>query len=184
MDKKEIETEDNNNIENKELVQNDLINDVIGNVLKEKKGGKREKFFLYWILGLPTNTCGKLAGYTESYSYKLVSQYNKQPKLRHTIDKFLNVMPERYQSICKLRLAEIAEIEGAAIQEYRKDPKLLIDKPQLAKSIKQSAGVLGEEHPQAQTINVGSINVLMQNMHKMAEKEFGESEVIEGEIEG
>jgi hypothetical protein len=67
--------------------------------------------------------------------------------------------------MCKARLLELSRIEGQAIEEYRKDPKLLIDKPQLAKQVKQAAGVLlGEDIRQViPLINIEEMRVLIKS---------------------
>ena len=67
------------------------------------------------------------------------------------------MFPQRYKSVCKLRLPQVAEIEGKALQEYEDNPKLAIDKPQLLKQVKQGAGVIGDDEsprPDLKTVTV------------------------------
>jgi len=106
-------------------------------------------------------TCVDKAGYAKSYGYKLVEQWKNKPNLRHKVDQILNMFPEQYHAICKLRLPQIAEIEGKALDEYEKKPRLAIDKPQMLKQLKQGAGVdLGEAPPpRPVTINIGDMKL-------------------------
>jgi hypothetical protein len=119
------------------------------------------------MFNLPIRTCAILAGYNKDYGYKLVAEYRKSPKIRHTIEQIINDMPEQYKAICKLRLVEVADIEGKAIAEYHENPKLAIDKPQLLKQVKQGAGVLSEDERPAPTfINIESARNLMLQVHQ------------------
>ena len=122
------------------------IEEVVSNVIEQKKGSRKHKFHLYRMFDLPIRTCAILAGYNKDYGYKLVAEYQNSPKIRYTIEKTINNMPEAYRSVCKMRLAQIAEIEGKAMSEYKDNPKLAIDKPQLLKQVKQGAGVLSKEN--------------------------------------
>ena len=186
-DKTEPESGNDNN-KNKDLVEKTGVSEIkefVGKVIDTKKGNKLNAFFTYYFLGMSPKVCANLTGYSEKYGYKLIHKYRHISKFAHTIDRFLATMPQRYQNLCKARLVELGQIEGLAIQEYRNNPKLLIDKPQLAKQVKQAAGVLDDDVPQPSTIKIESIQILMAELHK---KESGhaqiEDEVIEGEIEG
>ena len=158
---------DNNINDNKKITdvgpQNELDN-IFTELTKDKKDSKQSTFYLYWLFGFPIKTCADKAGYAESYGYKLVEKYKKVPKLRHRVDEILNMFPERYKSFCRLRLPQIAEIEGKALQK----PQLAIDNPQLLKQIKQGGGVdLNETAPtpKAQTINVTFIRSMFDSIN-------------------
>jgi hypothetical protein len=164
---------DKNNCKNLELVPSDVagidpdIEEVVCNVIGQKKGSRKQKFHLYRMFNLPIRTCAILAGYNKDYGYKLVAEYRKSPKIRHTIEQIINEMPEAYRSVCKLRLAEVAEIEGCALREYKGNPKLAIHKPQLLKQVKQGAGVLGDDEQRpVPIINIKSVQNLMVKAHQ------------------
>lgn len=127
-------------------IQPDLDN-IFSSLTKEQKDKKRMMFYLYWLFGFPIKSCAKLAGYSESYSYNLVQKYSNQPKLRQRVDEILNLFPEQYRAVCKLRLPQIAEIEAKALGEYEDKPRLAIDKPQLLKQLKQGSGVDLADNP-------------------------------------
>ena len=138
------------------------LDDIFTELTKQKKNSKQSIFYLYWLFGFPVKTCADKANYAESYGYKLVEKYKKVPKLRRSVDEILNMFPERYRSVCKLRLPQIAEIEGKALDEYENKPKLAINKPALLKQVKQGAGVLTEEdRPVGTTININEVQKLM-----------------------
>jgi hypothetical protein len=119
------------------------------------------------MFNLPIRTCAILAGYNKDYGYKLVAEYRKSPKIRHTIEQIINDMPEQYKAICKLRLVEVADIEGKAMAEYQENPKLAIHKPQLLKQVKQGAGVLSDdERPAPNIVNIESVQNLMIKAHE------------------
>lgn len=138
-DKKADKNNDNEQIT--DIVPQNELDNIFTELTKDKKDSKQSIFYLYWLFGFPVKTCADKAGYAESYGYKLVEKYKKVPKLRHMVDEILSMFPERYKSFCKLRLPQIAEIEGKALQEYEKKPRLAIDKPQLLKQLKQGSGV-------------------------------------------
>jgi hypothetical protein len=143
--------------------QESLPRELAARLIDSREGNSINAFFTYYFFGLPPKECARLAGYTPSYGYKLVYKYRHIPKFRHTVDQFLNTMPDRYQSICKARLIEVSDIEGAALNEYRHNPKLAIDKPQLLKHIKQGAGALecDEGQGKALTVNIKELQNLM-----------------------
>ena len=119
------------------------------------------------MFNLSIRICAILAGYNKDYGYKLVEEYRKSPKIRHTIEQIINDMPEAYRSVCKMRLVQIAEIEGKAVAAYRDNPKLAINKPALLKQVKQGAGILSDDERPAPTfINIESAHNLMLQVHQ------------------
>jgi hypothetical protein len=168
MGKKDSNTSNNNKLLPTDVDEIDPdIEEVVCNVIGQKKGGRKHKFHLYRMFNLPIRTCAILAGYNKDYGYKLVAEYRKSPKIRHTIERIINDMPEAYRSVCKLRLAEVAEIEGCALREYKGNPKLAIHKPQLLKQVKQGAGVLGDDEQRSlPLININAVKNLMIKTHQ------------------
>jgi hypothetical protein len=143
------------------------IEDVVSSVIKHRKGSKKDRFYLLKLMGLPTNIAAKSVGYSESYAYRLMQNYRNNQNVRSHVEQIANLFPEQYKTVCKIRLAELADIEGAAIDEYRKDPKLLISKPQLARQLKQASGVIGDEYgPPHQQINIKEVQNLMLQLHQ------------------
>jgi len=138
--------------------------EVVGNIIGAKALTKEAAFYLYWIFGIEPKKSAQLAGYKDTYAYKLITKYRKDRQLRTLTEQIFDSFPDKYRMMCKTRLLELAKIEGQAIEEYRKDPKLLIDKPQLAKQVKQAAGVLlGEDIRQViPLINIEEMRVLIQ----------------------
>jgi hypothetical protein len=159
---KYITTVDNKNSNKINNIIDPGIEEVVTNVIDQKKGGRKQKFHLYRMFNLPVKTYAILAGYNKDYGYKLVEEYRNTPKIRHTIEQIINDMPEAYRSVCKMRLLQISEIEGAALREYQDIPQKAIDKPQLLKQIKQGAGVLADDDKPAITyINIKKLQALM-----------------------
>ena len=155
-------SENNNEIE---VIDEPIIQEIVSGVIKHRDGNKQDIFYLYMFFGLPIKTCAKLAGYQLNYAYKLVQKYKHNAITRERLSEITNLFPEQYKSICKLRLAEMADIEGAALNEYRRDPKLAIDRPALLKQIKQGAGVLTDDAiPGAQMVNIEKLMVLQNIM--------------------
>jgi hypothetical protein len=68
-----------------------------------------------------------------------------------------------------------------ALAEYRKNPKLLIHKPQLAKQLKAASGVLFDEEAPTPTVSIGQIKVMQQFIRQSIERNIEGSESVEGE---
>ena len=159
IEKSEPDAESDN--DSKNLVD-PAVAEIVENVIKLKGASKKQRFHMYRMFNIPIITCAKLAGYKESYGYQLVREYRNDPIAREKVSRILSDMPEAYRSICKMRLASIAEIEGLALQKYHEDPQRAIDKPQLLKQVKQAGGIdLNEVGLQGQpTINIGVLENL------------------------
>jgi hypothetical protein len=153
------------------------IEEVIDNVITLKKGSKKQRFHIYRMFNLPIITCAKLAGYKPSYGYQLVREYRNNPKVAQGVERILSDMPEAYRSVCRLRLAQVSDIEGKALDEYADDPKLAIEKPQLLKAVKAAAGVEFGEKDDVQpiTINIKSIEKVQVAMADVLTKRLQDS---------
>jgi len=165
--KTEIATKDNDNIE---LSENDVA-EVAEAILQTKnvnpKDQKQTRFFLLWFMGVSPTVAATMAGYCKDYGYRLVQKYRKNTKLRAHVEQIANIFPDRYRSVCKLRLAEMAEIEAKALQAYKDDPLLAISKPALLKQIKQGAGILSDDVPgPSPQISIASVKNLMLQIHE------------------
>jgi hypothetical protein len=153
-------SEDSN--KNKDLIPLDEAESLIVELLRNKAKKSVEKYYTLRMMGFKPQIAAAACNYNKDYGYKLDKSFRDNQNLQARMGKILNQVPEQYQNLCKLRLIQLAEAEGKAIEEYNKNPKLLIDKPQLAKHLKQSAGVLNDdEKPQASTINIKEMRQMM-----------------------
>lgn len=161
----------------------ELNHQTIMSLVKAKNGSQQDQFYLYYFFNLPIKTCAKLAGYTEAYGYKLVQKLKHSPAKQKRVEELLNIFPEQYKLACKARFIDLAEIEGQALDEYRKDPKLYIKHPQVAKQIKQGAGVLAneEERPVPQ-LNIRSLQQLSLTILNTPPEEFNTEQITDAEI--
>jgi hypothetical protein len=176
---------DANTGKNKELIPIDMAEEVVTNVLRSHKDDRQAKFFLYRICGLPPRISARLCNYNEDYGYKLDRKFREDQNLRSRIEQITGSIPEQYKALCKLRLVEVADIEGKAMVEYKNNPKLAIDKPQLLKQVKQGAGVLSDdERPAPTCINIEAVQNLLFQIHRedkpLEVKTRGSSEAIKG----
>jgi hypothetical protein len=147
---------------NKSLIPVDTAEEIVANVLCENKDDRQAKYFLYRICGLSPRISARLCNYNEDYGYRLDRKFRDDLNLRTRIARITNQIPEQYKALCKLRLVDIAEIEGKALAEYKEDPKLAISKPTLIKQLKQGAGVLTEDEIKpAPLVNIKGIRNLM-----------------------
>lgn len=164
MAKKEDTTKDLINIDG-ELVDPD-VQDTIQAIMStnnpKKKDEKWIRFHLLRMFGIDTQTSAKLAGFSPKYGYKLVEKYRNNDKVRHTLETFVSRIPDDYRTACRLMLPDITEAEIGAVRKYKEDPELLIRHPQLAKSIKQAAGVNLDDTPtpKVQTINIKELRLI------------------------
>jgi len=149
--------------DNKDLIPVDTAEEIVANVLQTKgEDDRQSKYFLYRMLGLSPKIAARLCNYNEDYGYKLDRKFREDLNLRARIEQITGVIPEQYRALCKLRLLEVAEIEGKAMTEYKSNPKLAIDKPQLLKQVKQVAGLLPDDDvPKPSTINIKAVQNLM-----------------------
>lgn len=173
--KKMTEKKDEKKVKNKALIPIDVAEEVVTNVLRENTDDKdrQAKYFLYRILGLPPGLSATLCNYNRDYGYKLDRKYREDLNLRARIGRITNQIPEQYKALCKLRLVDIAEIEGKAMAEYKDNPKLAIDKPQLLKQVKQGAGVLSDDDkPAPNIINIKYLQNVMRMAHEGSLKEL------------
>ena len=157
MDKKDANTS-----KNKDLIPIVMAEEVVTNVLRNNKDDRQAKYFLYRICGLSPRISARLCNYNEDYGYKLDRKFREDLNLRTRIEQITGVIPEQYKALCKLRLIEVADIEGKAMAEYKENPTLAINKPQLLKQVKQGAGVLSDDEGPAPTfINIERVRNLM-----------------------
>jgi hypothetical protein len=156
--------------ESNQLIHVDEADEIISNVVKYKGNSNQDRYFLYRMLGMPPQIAAKLCDYHPDYGYKLDRKLRENQNLRARIAQITGQIPEQYGELCKLRLLSMAEIEGAALETYRDNPKLAIDKPQLLKQIKQAAGVLDHDDNQSRplTVNIKEVQNLMVKANKFS----------------
>jgi hypothetical protein len=136
-----------------------------GRKARVKGLSKGLKFYLYRVFGFSTEDAAKLAKITKKFGYKLNHKLKKDGLARQRFMEVFNLeaLPDAYREVCRLNLMQIAEIEAGALQEYRRKPRLAIDKPQLLKHLKQGAGILvGDDIKETQpTINHAAIQAII-----------------------
>jgi len=149
--------------QSKEIIPLDEAEEIVANVVGHKGASNQNKYFLYRMLGMPPQIAAKLCDYHPDCGYKLDRKFREDQNLRTRIARITGQIPSQYNELCKLRLLSMAEIEGAALETYRDNPKLAIDKSQLLKQIKQEAGVLNHDDDQRTpiTVNVKELQNLM-----------------------
>jgi hypothetical protein len=139
----------------------DSAQDFVTNLLG-KTHKKSERYYLLRHFGFTGEAAAKACGYTPSYFSKLDRKYRNDLKLQTHIAKFFNRIPEQYKQLSKLRLIDLAEAEAKAVLRYKEDPDLLISKPQLAKHLRQTAGVMADDCPgSVPVINIEAVQNLM-----------------------
>ena len=147
VDKKKVKkTKQHNQI--KDIVDSDTVDEVVAQIAStsgDKKDQRRDKFLLYWLLGYPVRVAGLTAGYKESYAKFGLYEVLKLPIVKERLLKITSAMPEKYRALCRMRLGDVAEIEGKALKEMKDNPEKALKHPQLLKQVKQSAGVLADD---------------------------------------
>jgi len=174
----EIDDKSNGNKDITDLVPQNELDNIFTELTKQKKNSKQSIFYLYWLFGFPVKSCADKAGYAESYGYKLVEKYKKVPKLRQSVDQIIGLFPERYKAVCKMRLPQVAEIEGKALAKYDKKPELAIEKPQLLKQVKQAGGVdLGDiDTPKGPVFNIKNLEKIQVHIGDVLTKRLAEGQ--------
>jgi hypothetical protein len=121
---------------------------------------REEKFISLLLMGHSVHSAALKAGFSKSYAkagiyQRLRTSENLQRKIMGANTRWA----QNYRKFCMASLPEIQEIESGALEEYRKDPSLAIDKPTLLKQLKQTANVLAPDSPQAPKINIQKLQI-------------------------
>jgi len=142
---------------------NAIIRDVFATT-PEKKDSKWDKWLLLVLLGYPSAQAGQIAGYSKEYARKIWGKKaGKNPKSREKLAEILPLIPDAYRKWTQANIFDLAAIDRAAIQEMKKDASLAIRHPRLLRSLKEQAGLLGEEQPRVPAISIKEMK-LAQNI--------------------
>ncbi len=146
-----------------QIVDSEVVDQVVAEILTTSKDEKRDKFILLWLLGHNMKAAALSAGYSQSYSESGVQKAMRDSSnLRERIEQITSVMPEKYKSLCRLRLGDVAEIEGKALKLMKDSPDKAIRSPQLLRQLKIGAGVIGDDAvPVQPAINIGAIQIYL-----------------------
>jgi len=163
-----------------DIVNPDDIDEVMAGVLTTSNDKRRDKFILYWLLCYNMKTAALSAGYRQSYAESGIQKTMRDsPILRERIEKITSVMPEKYKTLCRMRLPDVAEVEGGVIKLMKDDPEMAMKHPQVLKQMKQAAGVLVDETIPAPTINIKTLQILQQTNLRECESRLAELEAVE-----
>ena len=163
----------------KDIVKPEIVDEVVGQIAStstDKKDKRRDKFLLYWLLGYPVRTAGITAGYKESYAKFGLYEVLKQPIVKERLLEITSAMPEKYRALCRLRLGDVAEVEGSVINLMKDDPKLALKHPQVLKQLKKSAGVLEDEIVTPPTMTIKTLTLIRGNQFVVCEDRLNKME--------
>ena len=163
-----------NNI--KDIVDPNVVDEVIAELVSDSKDKKLDKFLLLWLLGFSGKAAALSAGYSPSYAASGILKQLKTPKLRERIEEITSIMPEKYKSLCRLRLIDVAEVEQGILQEMKNNPSKAMKNPQILRQIKQSSGALADESQPLQSIHIETLQILQQNQLTTIEDRLVEME--------
>jgi hypothetical protein len=163
--KKGIMVKKKKNGDKNELVSIDITHEIISNLVTRAKATNKYKFYLYRMFGFSTGEACKATGLKVSYGYRLNHELKNDPQIRGNLERVLVKFPDHYRNLCRARLIEIAEVEGKALDEYQRDPRLAIKSPKLLRDIKNSAGAIEHDIPMIQTnINIASLHSFLEDL--------------------
>jgi len=124
----------------------------------------------------PTVQLAREAGYAESYVTGNLYEIMQS-------ESFQRQLLEAYKGATTERLPQCLRIRQKALDVMEGDPTIAIDKPKLLESTERIAGVHNEEKTRVPTINIGRLQILMQEMHSQPVKaieQVREAEIVEG----
>jgi len=135
-----------------------VITELVG-----KDGDPRwGKFLAYHLFGATAFRAALNAGYPRSFAKSGVYKWLEKPETRAQIEGILGNLPQRYRDICRLRLVDVAEVEGALLEKLKSEPEKLLRNPAIVRQIKETAGAIPREQgPQVQNIDIQSLQVLV-----------------------
>ena len=154
-----------------EIVDNEVIDEVMGEFLSTSKDKRQDKFLLLWLLGHSMKSAALASGYSESYASSGVQKaIKKSSKLKERMLEISSGFPERYRALCRLKLADVAEIEQGVLEEMKADPVLAAKHPKILRDLKITSGVLENDTPKTPTIQVDKMNLYSQIIHQNLEQ--------------
>lgn len=144
-----------------DIIDPNTVDEVMATILTTSNDERRDKFILYWLLGYNMKTAALAAGYKQSYAESGIQKAMRDsPILRERIEKITSVMPEKYKALCRMRLPDVAEVEGGVIKLMKDDPEMAMKHPQVLKQMKQAAGVLVDEVIPLQPVSIKTLKIL------------------------
>ncbi|UCE04862.1 MAG: hypothetical protein JSW07_14720 [bacterium] len=153
--------------ENKDLTTLDKAEALLVDFLRQQTLRNADRYYILRTVGISAQRAAAACGYSDTYCYRLDAKLKNDQNVATRVGRIIKSIPSQYQSLCRLRLIPLAEAENKAIQQYIANPDLLIDKPQLAKQIKQTSGVLADDGIQSPTfINIQRIQNMLLAPHQ------------------
>ena len=129
------------------------------------KGADRVcQFFVYYFNNLAVKQCAALCDYKLGTAYALLKRYQREPKLRERVHAFLGTAPDEFRVVGQARLHKVASIHGKVLDLFEANPQLAAEKPTILKQVMQVAGVLHDDAPSVQHVDIQSIKVLVGQM--------------------
>lgn len=154
-------------------------------IIGEGDDPRMDKAILARKAGMSVYRAGLFAGYSKDYSKsKLSGMLQDGAKFKKRIEEMARKLPAFFRDVNNLHLIDLAQAQESAMEMYKQNPELLIKHPQLARQVKQMAGILDDEVKPQPTINIKTMNV-MQNMigaDLQATVDAGKKDVIDAEI--
>jgi len=140
-----------------------------------------DKVILACKAGVSVYQAGIFAGYSKSYSKsKLPGMLQDSAKFKKRIEEMARKLPAFFRDVNNLHLIDLAQAQESAMKLYKENPEMLIKFPQLARQVKQMAGILNDEVKPQPTINIKTINVMQHMMLKDLEETL--SKDVEAEV--
>lgn len=102
-----------------------------------------------------------IAGYAESYANGPIYQMINKPE-------FQSKLLSAYRASSTAHLPRLLKITENALNEYEKEPRLVIEKPAFIQNVRRDVGLATDEPAgKVQVVNIGTVNVLSQALRQL-----------------
>jgi phage terminase small subunit len=122
-----------------------------------------DKFFLYLLFTKKVTDAAKLAGISDSWAYKLSSQYNINPKLFEKLGEFGKQLKDQYVTANQLLLPDLMKAKIGAVKYLKDNPESYVKNPKMAEGVEKISGALAPDTVPQQVVNVDKMQVIIKN---------------------
>jgi hypothetical protein len=92
-------------------------------------------------LGIAKTRAAELCGFDRVTGQRIMLRAKTNPRFKAKVDGLIDRMTEGYRMHIATRLPDIAELDVLGLDQYRKDPSKLLDKPQFLKHLRGAIGI-------------------------------------------
>ena len=180
-------TEKKTNNENKALTKEqrvELGKEILGSILRTMNLNKLEQIGILLRGGYKSQDIVKITGTSYRYVRACVAKVKNCPNTQERMSRIASGLGEWFTGANEALLPEVLALQQLGLQEYTKNPELILKHDGLLKMVARTAGVLNDNVAPVQvSLNIALIQGSQETPLKAAYPEIGKQEVIDIEPE-